>query len=134
MVLGIGCRRGIQAETIERVFRTFCEERKICPEAVRGAASVDLKAEEKGLLDFCAAHGWQIRFYPAEELAAVPGTFRASAFVEKTTGVDNICERSAVRAAEGGFLLEEKYAADGVTMAAAVVPQHLNWQRLPETE
>ena len=50
----------------------------------------------------------------------MPGNFSSSAFVEKTVGVDNVCERSAMAAAPQGILLARKYAKDGVTVAIAM--------------
>ena len=96
------------------------------PWAIRAAASIDLKADEEGLKAFCAAHDWPIRFYTAEELKAVLGMFSASAFVEQTTGVDNVCERAAVKDS-GGELIEKKHAAEGVTFAAAAGPFAPDW-------
>ena len=97
------------------------------PEAVCTAATIDLKGDERGLLAFCAAHGWPLTTYSAEELRQAEGTFTASAFVERTTGVDNVCERSAVLAA-GGPLYARKHAGGGVTMALAWKPVRLDWR------
>lgn len=124
--LGIGCKRGTEASKIEEVFARFCAERGILPQAIRAAATIDRKADEAGLLRFCEKHGWPLRFYSAEELAAAPGRFSASAFVENTVGVDNVCERAAVLVS-GGALLEKKYALDGVTLAIAVTKPALDW-------
>ena len=85
LVLGVGCRRGTPREALETAFRELCEEQNLWPEAVCGAATIDLKAEEAGLLDFCAAHGWPLTCYSAEELRRAEGTFTPSAFVEQTT-------------------------------------------------
>lgn len=126
LALGIGCRRGTSAEQIETVFRRFCDARGILPEAIRAAASIDRKQDEAGLLVFCEKHGWPVRFFTAEALAAAAGAFSASAFVMETVGVDNVCERSAVLCA-GGTLLEKKYAAEGVTFALACTPPQLDW-------
>ena len=82
MVLGVGCRRGTPREVLETAFRELCEEQNLWPEAVCGAATIDLKAEEAGLLDFCAAHGWPLTCYSAEELRRAEGTFTPSAFVK----------------------------------------------------
>ena len=125
VTLGVGCRRATTRETLETAFARFCMERGLLPQAVKAAASIDLKRDEEGLRAFCAAHAWPLRFYTAEELGALPGTFTASAFVEKTTGVDNVCERAAVCA--GGRLTERKYAAEGVTFAAAEGPFAPDW-------
>lgn len=123
IVLGIGCRKGISAQVLEEQFAAF----GLPPQVVLAVASIDLKAEESGLLAFCRQHGWPLQVYTAEELAAVPGTFSASSFVAKTTGVDNVCERAAVLAS-GGKLLRGKTAGDGVTLAAAVAPLELDWR------
>ena len=50
----------------------------------------------------------------------VEGSFTSSAFVKETTGVDNVCERSALLASDGGKLIQRKTAVDGVTAALAV--------------
>ena len=126
LTLGIGCRRGTPAETLERQLRLFCEARGILPQAIRCAASVDRKRDEEGLLRFCRSHGWTPVFYTAEELRAAEGSFTSSPFVEAQTGVDNICERAAVLQS-GGNLIEKKYASDGVTFALAESPPEPDW-------
>ena len=117
--IGIGCRRGTSAETIEKAFEGFLEETGIYAECITDAASIDLKADEKGLLAFCRSKNWPIRFFTAAELMETEGVFAASDFVLRTTGADNVCERSAVRIT-GGRLYAEKYAKDGVTFALAL--------------
>ena len=126
-VLGVGCRKGTPWEALETAFRALCAEQDLWPEAVCGAATIDLKADEAGLLAFCEGHGWPLTTYSAEELRRAEGTFTASAFVERTTGVDNVCERGAVLAA-GGPLLTGKHAGNGVTMALAWRPFRLDWR------
>ena len=50
----------------------------------------------------------------------VEGDFDASDFVKETTGVDNVCERSAILLTQGmGSLVVRKTALDGVTVAVA---------------
>ena len=127
LTLGVGCRRGTAAETLERRFSAFCAANGIVPEAIESAATIDRKAEEPGLLAFCAARGWTLRTFPASALCAVQGTFTASAFVSAVTGVDNVCERAAV-CASGGTLLTRKDAGEGVTLALARREVHLDWR------
>ena len=126
-VLGVGCRRGTTARQLEEAFAAFCAASGLSPAAVCAAASIDLKKDEPGLAAFCKAHGWPITFYPADELRAVPGQFTPSAFVASVTGVDNVCERSAVKAS-GGTLLLPKTAGGGVTLALAVRPFAPDWR------
>ena len=118
--LGLGCRRGTTRETIERVVSETLRAAGVPMEGVRVAASIDRKADEAGLLAFCAAHGLEFVTYPAQTLEASAGDFTPSAFVQKTVGVDNVCERAAVCAADGGRLICRKTARDGVTVALAI--------------
>lgn len=126
LTLGVGCRRGTARETLEARFAAFCERCGILPQAIGAAATIDRKANEPGLLAFCAACGWRLETYTAEELSAVGDGFTASPFVAETTGVDNVCERAAVRSS-GGALYARKFAGDGVTFALAEKPTRLNW-------
>ena len=115
--LGIGCRKGTSCEAIETAVLQVCQEHFIHPKAIKLAASIDLKAEETGLLEFCEKWDLPVTFYTAKELAALPGEFTASERVLRVTGVDNVCERSAMMGAEK--LLVKKFAMDGVTVAIA---------------
>lgn len=119
--LGIGCRKGTDAQTIREAVKAVLEKHNIDIRALKCAASIDLKANEEGLLEFCREQELPVQFYSAEELKAVPGTFTSSEFVQSVTGVDNVCERSALIGAEE--LIVKKTALNGVTVALAA--EHL---------
>ena len=125
-VLGVGCKRGTTADQLEAAFAAFCAAHGLAPAGIRGAASIDLKQDEPGLAAFCAAHGWPITFYTARQLQAVEGHFTPSAFVRSVTGVDNVCERAAVCAADGPLQVP-KQAGGGVTLALAAKPFAPDW-------
>ncbi len=115
--LGIGCRKGTDEKTIRAAVNEALAAHGIDRRAVKCAASIDLKAEEAGLLAYCRSEGLSAEFYTADELRAVRGEFTPSEFVKSITGVDNVCERAALRNAE--TLLVKKTARSGVTVAAA---------------
>ena len=115
--VGIGCRRGTPKEAIDAAIERVFSEHRLKTEAVTGAASIDVKSDEAGLLDCCHARGWPIAFYSADQLNAIEGNFTQSAFVQHTVGVDNVCERAA--AASGGSIIVPKTALNGVTVAVA---------------
>ena len=115
LTLGIGCRKGTQAEAIAAAVEEAAGAYD--PAAFCQAATIDLKKEEPGLLAFCAARKLPLRIYTAGELAEAEGAFTPSAFVASVTGVDNVCERAAVLA--GGRLIVPKRAKNGVTVAVA---------------
>lgn len=115
--LGIGCRRGTEKEAIQAAVEQVFQAHHLDFRAVKSAASIDLKKDEEGLLSFCREQNIPIRFYTAEELKAVSGDFTPSAFVQSVTGVDNVCERSALMGADD--LIVRKTASHGVTVAVA---------------
>jgi cobalt-precorrin 5A hydrolase len=118
LVIGIGCRRGLSAEAIERAVTVMLWREIIPLSRVVEVATIDLKRDEAGLLGFAAAHGIPLRFCSAEELRNVPGEFAASERVLEATGVGNVCERAAALCGGKGKLVMKKNAKDGVTVAA----------------
>lgn len=126
-VLGVGCKKNVLPQTLEAALAAFLTGAGICEQAISAVASIDLKKEEPGLVAFCAAHGWPLKTYSAEQLRAVEGRFTPSAFVQSVIGVDNVCERSAVLAS-GGTLCRGKTAGNGVTMALALAPYRPDWR------
>ena len=118
VVLGVGCRRGIEQERLAEQIDRFLEQAELCMAAVCAVATIDIKKNEPALIAFCRERGLPLLTYSAQELAAVQGTFSASEFVQKTIGVENVCERAACLAAKGELLLP-KLAGGGVTVAAA---------------
>lgn len=137
IVAGVGCKKGIPADKIEHAVQDAFAKAGLRMEALCAVSSIDLKKEEAGLLEFCETRNVPFETYAAEELQAVPGTYSASEFVSGVTGVDNVCERSAVkyasehgmnqgeqllgRQAKHGELLLRKQAYGGVTVALAYV-------------
>ena len=118
--LGIGCRRNTPEADIAALVEAQLQTLGLSWHVVAGIASIDVKADEAGLLSFAAHHKVPTRFYSATELNAVTGDFTPSKFVASQVGVDNVCERAAVRDSDGGTLLLRKTAKNGVTVAMAV--------------
>lgn len=125
VTVGIGCKRGTSVETIERLVDQCLEEAHVVPQAVCEVASIDVKADEAGLVALARNRGWQLRVHAAEELATVPGVFHSSAFVQQVVGVDNVCERAACACGEN--LLLPRRSAQGVTVALALRDVHLTF-------
>ena len=122
LVIGIGCRRGTPVSKIEKLVNHVLWENSLFPEAIAAVASIDLKKDEPGLIEFSRRLEVPFHTFAAEELQALQGSFTPSEFVEKTTGTDNVCERSAV-CDGGGQLIIRKTGEDGVTCAVALLDQ-----------
>ena len=137
IVAGVGCKKGTSVDKIEHAVQDAFAKADLRMEALCAVVSIDLKKDEVGLLEFCETRNVPFETYAAEELQAVPGTYSASEFVSGVTGVDNVCERSAVKYAsehgmnqdqrllrmqvDGGELLLRKQAYGGVTVALSYV-------------
>ena len=117
LTLGIGCRKGTKKEHLLSVIKKVFADNGLDIRAIGRIASIDLKKEEEGLLSSARDLKAEPVFYTADELSMVKGDFDESAFVKKTVGTGNVCERSAVLA--GGKLIVRKIAVEGVTVAVA---------------
>ncbi len=126
-VLGIGCKKGKPMGDISDGVEKVLGEARIDRRSVCSVASIDLKAKEEGLLAFAEYLNVPTDFYSEEELKNVPGKFEFSGFVQDITGVDNVCERAAVKevmktqpdATRESCLVVSKKKCDGVTVAVA---------------
>ncbi len=126
LIVGIGCKRGTPAAKIERLVKKTLDQYSLYIEAVEKIATIDLKANEEGLLQFCNNHDLPFETYSAEALQQVPGDFTSSNFVESKVGVSNVCERSAM-CGGGDQLIIRKTAEDGVTVAVALHNITIDW-------
>ncbi|MEF8723115.1 MAG: cobalamin biosynthesis protein [Candidatus Accumulibacter phosphatis] len=114
LALGLGCDRGTPAATIAQAVD---EALLACGGQladVQAVASIDLKADEVGLLQLIAERGWRVCFYPAAELAAVDVP-NPSETVRKHTGTGSVCEAAALLAggADKADLMVEKHRLRG---------------------
>lgn len=124
LVIGIGCRKGTPKERIARQVEEVFSRFELDLRAAAAIASIDLKQEEPGLLEYAKELGVPFDTYPADVLEQVEGQFSESAFVASVAGIGNVCERAAVAAASqmgAGYvtLLVKKQAGNGVTVAVA---------------
>ncbi len=97
--IGIGSRKGVSEEAVRYAVEECLSAYNLREAAVEVMASIDLKKSEPGILAFSYRSGIPFVTYTAEELAAVDGSFSESSFVRSVTGVANVCERAAARAA-----------------------------------
>lgn len=119
VTVGVGCRKDVKKEEIAQAVNRVLETHHISSHALLQIATIDLKAKEAGLVEFAKEMNVPLLTYSPGQLRRVEGTFTSSAFVREVTGVDNVCERSAVLAS-GGKLIQKKKGENGITVALAV--------------
>lgn len=119
-VIGIGCKRGKEAEKIEDFIMSNLQRAGITLIQVFAIVSIDVKQDEPGILAWSRKEKVPFITYTAEELRCVKGEFHKSEFVKEQVGVDNVCERAAIKMCEpGSRLIYEKHVEDGMTIAIA---------------
>ena len=111
-------------EQIAQAAQETCRQHGLFFQAVEGVATIDLKNNEVGLLQFAAAHGLELHFFDAEALNSVSGvTFSAAAM--QATGAQAVAEPAALLAAQTTTLLIRKTKWKDVTIALAERPTRL---------
>lgn len=120
LTLGVGCRKNASVETFEKFILDLLKEKKISIHAIEKIVSIDLKKYEKCILAFSDKYHIPFLTYSAEELNAVEGDFEVSEFVKSITGVDNICERSAILGSGNGRKILSKTTGGAATAALAM--------------
>lgn len=119
-VLGMGCKRDKEPEKIAGYIDQTLTALGISENQVYAICSIDKKRDEAGFLQWSSLERIPFITYSAEELEDVEGDFEVSQFVKSQVGVDNVCERAALKGCgEGGELVYRKHALDGMTIAVA---------------
>jgi cobalt-precorrin 5A hydrolase len=119
LVVGIGCRKGVSEEQIERAVLHALAQVGVGNSlaAVRELVTVDLKANEPGLLAFAQRHAIPLRIIAKYQIEARSWVSQPSDWVRQSVGLDGVCEPCALIASTRGRLVVPKTALDGVAVA-----------------
>lgn len=119
LVVGIGCNRGTSAATIAQAVAATCAQHGLASQAIARLASIDLKEDETGLLDYARQQSLDIDFFSKDALNQVEGV-STSATVQRAIGAKGVAEPAALLGAgPGAILLVAKMKWTDVTTAVA---------------
>ncbi|MBN2897628.1 MAG: cobalt-precorrin 5A hydrolase [Clostridia bacterium] len=118
LVLGVGCRRDTPKEhlmaAVEKALKECGRDRR----SIRMIATVDVKADEKGLVETAEALDVPLEIIERTRIKVIENQFVGSDFVEKTIGVRAVCEPAAqLGSGKSGRFIMEKTPFDGITIA-----------------
>ena len=119
LVAGIGCNRNTPMEEIQALLEDVLKTHNLALSSLRLLASIDVKADEIGLLRLTEHLNLPLVFHSREELNQVKEIENPSTVVEKHVGVKSVCEASAILTARGGTLIVPKQSTKNVTVAIA---------------
>ncbi len=121
--VGIGCERDSSKELISNSLNNFLKLGNLSQQSIAGFATIDLKKDEKGILELVEEKNLPIKFFSKEDLSKiiVPNP---SNIVQKEIGTPSVAEASCLLAAgKESKLLEEKRifknSSGAVTIAIA---------------
>ncbi len=105
--VGIGCERGTSKELIEAAISRVALANHLAEGAIAGIATIDIKADEVGLVELCRSRHWALRTFRANVLRTftVPNP---SPIVEAAVGTPSVAEAATLCAAQCQTLLVPK--------------------------
>lgn len=121
-IVGIGCNSGTSSVEIEEAVKAVFEKYSLSFNSIHFIATIDLKAKEKGLIDFARRHGFNILIFSPEELNRIKDIDPSEA-VFKATGAMGVSEPAALLASGAKELLIPKQKHGNVTVAVAEIHQ-----------
>jgi cobalt-precorrin 5A hydrolase/precorrin-3B C17-methyltransferase len=97
--VGIGCERGTAQALLEFAIEQVLARHHLAVDAIAGIATLDLKANEPGLVDLCKTRHWPLRCFAASALAPIPVP-NPSVAVETAVGTPSVAEAAALLASQ----------------------------------
>lgn len=96
--IGIGCERGTPQALISAAIAQVCQHHGLALGAIAGIATLDLKADEVGLVTLCQGQQWPMVCFSPEQLRTIPVP-HPSAVVAQAVGTPSVAEAAAIAAA-----------------------------------
>jgi cobalt-precorrin 5A hydrolase len=119
LIAGIGCNRNTEAAEILTHLEDVLAKKNLALSSLKGMASIDVKADENGLIRTAGYLKLPLTFFSKQELNQVKNIKSPSKVVEKHVGVKSVCEAAAILAAQTGTLIVPKQSTKNVTVAIA---------------
>lgn len=97
--VGIGCERGTAQSLIAEAVQQTMLQHDLAMEAIAGVATLDLKEDEPGLLEFCKINNLPLTCFSAAELQKITVP-NPSPVVDAAVGTPSVAEAAALAAAQ----------------------------------
>jgi cobalt-precorrin 5A hydrolase/precorrin-3B C17-methyltransferase len=119
LVVGVGASRNAPAGEIDELIAKSLADAGVVAGSVRALATVDLKADEPGIVQVAQMYGWPLLTYPAEVLKTVDVP-NPSEVVNAAVGTPSVAEAAALTAAREAGRSAELIAAKRASAMATV--------------
>ena len=125
LIIGIGCGRNTASARIKQAVEAALNNANIPLGQVRLLSTIDLKADESGLIEASKELGIPLRIISKQEIETCAKAYKTSEFVKGRIGVGGVCEPAALLAGRKTRLILAKQNFRGVTIAVA--QENLTW-------
>lgn len=106
--VGIGCQKGSSQQLIEKAIEQVFGDYQLLFSTIAGIATINSKASEVGLVEFCHLHNLPLKTFSAEILSTV-WVPNPAKIIEEKVGTPSVAEASAILAASRVIPLESLY-------------------------
>jgi cobalt-precorrin 5A hydrolase / precorrin-3B C17-methyltransferase len=124
--IGLGCERNTSRELIEQAIDETCQTYHLAKEAIAGIVSIDLKADETGIVEVCQRRNLIFKTFTAEQLNQVDVP-TPSKVVKEEVGTPSVAEAAAILAGKNLLVSKQIFKSDdrlgAVTVAIAQADQ-----------
>ncbi len=117
--IGIGCERGTSRELIEQAIDETCKIYHLATEAIAGIASINLKADEIGIIEVCQRRNLVFKTFDAQQLNQVDVP-TPSEMVQQEVGTPSVAEAAAILAGENLLVSKQIFKANALTGAVTI--------------
>ncbi|MGK7958384.1 MAG: precorrin-3B C(17)-methyltransferase [Crocosphaera sp.] len=93
--VGIGCIRGTSQGLIASAIEEVCQKHHLATEAIAGIATIDIKADEVGLVQYCQEKQYPLFTYSADVLNMIQVP-NPSEVVKEEVGTPSVAEAAAI--------------------------------------
>ena len=142
LIVGMGCRRGVEREHLENLFTATLRENGLSPKSVKCIATADIKSDEPGILELAERYGAPVVCFGSEQLNSVfeegaaaghgvntgdeaiseKGEPSPSPVAHRLLGVWGVAEPAALLSSGADRLLVSREKTDRATIAIARIP------------
>ena len=105
--VGFGCQRGTSRQLMETAIQQVFRENHLDENAIAGIATIDTKASEVGLREFCHLRNLPLKTFRAEILRTV-WVPNPAKLIDQEVGTPSVAEAAAIFAGSGGEKLEKQ--------------------------
>ena len=116
IVIGVGCKKNTDSKHMKNSLMKFLNEYNIDINAVKEIGSIEIKKDEKAIIDLAKYLNVPFKTFSVEEISKVDYLYEKSQWVKKNVGVYSVSDPVAHLLSDGNLIVK-KHKYDGITFS-----------------